>query len=270
LLLAAIAGALTSLAQPAHSQGAPHYYVCSTRDAARKVAYVSGVFADKPGDVSQVEASWKEMLKSKYGETHFPSASCSEATTSAVAETMRGRLNEFASDEGEKITPVAWSYKPSAAASAKPSTTASSPFAADAENAKGWCEYNMPQIRSLFTCDCFAKMVLHHREKYPNEIETQKGSTRMVPFQSLMVGSPTRLDCAECMTDEHIAKWVEDMLDLETIVMKRVGRFDQAKLDAFAACIRKGFKERILAEPYVDRVIPFYNLTAAACAGSRP
>jgi len=268
-LLAVIAGSAVTLAQPAHAQGGSHYYLCSTRDAGRKIGYVSNIFADKPGDLSAVEASWKQMLTSKYGSVPLSSSACQEASSSAGAEAVREKVYDFMSDEGEKVTNTSWSYK-AAAAPAKAVASASSPFAADAENAKGWCEYNMADMRPLFTCDCFAKMVLHHREKYPNEIESQKGSTRLVPFQALMVGTPSRLDCAECITDEHIAAFVTHMMEPSRIIQERMGKFNQAAYDAQAACLRKGFKERILAEPYVDRVVPFYNLTAAACAGSRP
>ena len=268
-LLAAIAGGAMSLAQPAHAQGSSHYYLCSTRDPGRKIGYVSNIFADKAGDLSAVEAAWKQMLTSKYASAPHPSSACQEASSSAAAEAAREKLYKFMSDEGEKVTSTSWSYK-AAAVPSKPVVSASSPFAADAENAKGWCEYNMGDLRPLFTCDCFAKMVLHHREKYPNEIQTEKGSTRLAPFQALMVGTPSRLDCAECITDEHVAAFVTHMMEQSKIVQERAGIFKQAAYDAQAACVRKGFKQRILAEPYVDRVTAFYNLTAAACAGSRP
>ncbi|HMA21991.1 MAG TPA: hypothetical protein VKO87_14370 [Gemmatimonadaceae bacterium] len=265
-LLAALAAA--SLASVAQSQGTSHYFICSTRDAGKKVGYVSSIFTDKPGDLTAVESQWKQMLTSKYGSMPFPSASCQEATTSAAAERIRDKLNDFMSDEGEKITATSWSYKPGPAA--KPATTASAQKSADPDHAEEWCKYNMAEIRSLYTCPCFAKIVADHRAKYPNEILNDHGDVRPYPFQSLMGGAPSRLDGAACMTDEHIAMWVDDMMSSSTIVLKRMGKFDQAAYDARAACVRKGFKERILAEPYVDHVIAAYNLTVAACSGSRP
>jgi hypothetical protein len=75
------------------------------------------------------------------------------------------------------------------------------------------------------------------------------------------------------MTDEHIAKWVDEMNAQQKFILERMGKWDaaaQAKHDALNACIAKTFKRNILAEPYVDAVIPMYNRAAAECTGSRP
>jgi hypothetical protein len=270
--------AAVTLAGVARGQSASHYYLCSTRDAAKKVGYVSNIFADRPGDLGAVEASWKQMLTAKYGSMPFPSNSCQESTTSSGAEAARAKLYDFMGDEGQKVTATSWSYSAAAAPAGKSgkggapaATTASN--SADPDNAAGWCQYNMPQIRSLFTCSCFAKIVANHRAQYPNEFDTEKGSTRRIPFQSLMAGSPTRLDCKECMTDEHIATWVDEMNGQQKMILERMGKWDaaaEAKHKSLNACIAKTFKRNILAEPYVDIVIPMYNRAAAECSGSRP
>lgn len=82
------------LTTPAAAQGL-HYYICSTRDAAKKVGYVSAIFADRPGDLGAVETSWKSMLTTKYGSVPFPSQSCQEATSNAAAEAPRSKLYDF-------------------------------------------------------------------------------------------------------------------------------------------------------------------------------
>lgn len=268
-LLAVFAAAFP--ASTAASQSASHYYICSTRDAGKKVGYISSIFTDKPGDLGAVESQWKQMLTSKYGSMPFPSSSCQEATTSATAGQIRDRLNDFMSDEGEKITATSWSYKPAPAA-AKP-VTASAARSADPDHAEEWCKYNMPQIRTLYTCPCFAKIVADHRAKYPNEILNDHGDVRPYPFQGLMAGTPSRLDGAACMTEEHITTWVAEMRSDEKLILERMGKWNaaaQAKHDAMNACIAKTFKRNILAEPYVDIVMAMYNRAAAECAGSRP
>lgn len=52
-----------------------------------------------------------------------------------------------------------------------------------------------------------------------------------------------------------------------------MGQWDaaaQSRHAAMNACIGKTFKRNILAEPYVDIVIPMFNRASAECAGSKP
>jgi hypothetical protein len=260
----------------AGSQGNSHYYICSTRDAAKKVGYVSNVFADVPGDLGAIEAQWKAMLTAKYGSMPFPSNSCQETTSNAAATTAREKLYDFMNDEGQKVTQTSWSYSASAppVKGGKAAPPAVATNSADPDHAEEWCKYNMPQIRTLFTCPCFAKIVAEHRARYPNEVLIQEGGQKIrLPFQQNMAGTPTRLDCKECMTDEHIAKWIEEQRSDQKLILTRMGKWDaaaQSKFDAMNACIAKTFKRNILAEPYVDIVIPMFNRASAECAGSRP
>jgi len=269
-----VLAAVVALTSPAAAQGS-HYYICSTRDAAKKVGYVSAIFADRPGDLGAVESSWKSMLTAKYGSMPFPSQSCQEATSNAAAESARAKLYDFMSDEGEKITGTSWSYKPASTSPGKPEKGAApAASSADPDHAEEWCKYNMPQIRTLFTCPCFAKVVADHRAKHPNEILREEGgAVRPMPFQQMMAGTPSRLDATQCMTDDHISKWVEEQRSQEPLILQRMGKWNaaaEAKHSAMNACIAKTFKRNILAEPYVDIVIPMFNRASAECAGSRP
>src|SRR5690349_608503 len=276
--LATTLAAAVLLTTAAQAQGS-HYYLCSTHDAGKKVGYVSGIFADKPGDLGAVEASWRQMLTSKYGSISFPSNSCQEAATNAGAEAARAKVYDFMNDEGDRVLSTAWSYSAAAAhASAKGSKgaapAASASSTADPDHAEEWCKYNMSQIRTLFTCPCFAKVVADHRAKYPNEVLREDGgAVRPMPFQQMMAGTPSRLESSQCMTDDHISKWVEEQRSDEPLILQRMGKWDaaaQSKHKAMNACVAKTFKRNILAEPYVDIVIPMYNRAAAECAGSRP
>lgn len=280
----------------AHAQtSSTRYYACLTRDFSKRVGYVSPIFAvdAKQADFVTIGKAWGAMITAKYGDAALPYYPCSQGgyATPAQAKDARDRFIASVRDQMKQpIVEVAWTYDsaPAVTVAAEPAPKAAPPAppkpaapatltAADRQAAqaevtysKGYCQYNMHELRTLLDCDCFAQMVLHHRLAHPEERVKDVDGSRPVPVSNLIGGFGGRLDCTECLTDQRIAAYVSEMMHETNGPALQLKAITQAKLDAMIACTTKGFTESIRAKPYVDEVQRQYNLAAVTCAGSKP
>lgn len=284
LAVAALSMVILPIAAAAAQGARP--YVCMTRDFTKRVAYVSPIFAVQPGDVMKVNPAWNQIMTSRYGITALPSVSCQGPYPSVgVADTTRTKfINFIRGTMKQPLTELDWTYggvppltfaaaptNPTPAANtsppeAPPTITAADRDAAQAElpTSKRICENNY-DYRGLFDCDCFARMVLHHRLAHPEEWESDHGARRRPPVHDLAVGIPYKLDCTECLSDQHLAAWARQTVEngfSELVMSKRV---TQARVDAFADCVAKSFPARFRANPYLDQYQAALNAARIAC-----
>ncbi|HET9983711.1 MAG TPA: hypothetical protein VFQ38_08990 [Longimicrobiales bacterium] len=283
-------------APAARAQSTTRYYVCLTRDFAKRVGYVSPIFAatGPQAEFVKVGNAWGQLLTSKYGDAALPYYPCSQGgyDTPAQAKTARDRFIALVRDQmHQPIVDVDWTYgsapalavasdsaqeKPAApaakAAPAAPTAADRTAALAEVANSKGYCEHNMRELRALFDCDCFAQMVLHHRLAHPEEREVVGGGEPPRPpsVPALISGLRWKLDCAECLTDQRIAAYISAMMHMTYDPALRMKAMTQEKVDAIAACTTKGFAQRLRAKPYVEQVRQAYDDAYLPCAGSRP
>lgn len=284
VVMTGLLGAVLAVA-PVRAQ-APGPWVCMTRDFSKRVAYVSPVFSVKVADAMKVNPAWHAIMTSKYGITALPYQSCQGPYPSdAVADSARTKFMDLIrTSMHQPITEVAWTYGGTppivvakvapapaapAAPTAAPALTAAdrAAFQAELPQSKGYCEQN---LRGLFDCDCFAKMVLHHRLAHPEEMEGLKGGEkRRPPVHDLAIGIRYKLDCTECLSDQHLSTWAHDRVEGEMSQMVLTKMITQAKVDAFAACVAKGFVQQFHADPYLHQYLPAFNAAHAACGNPR-
>ena len=255
----------------AAAQTGTPFLVCTARNRDNTAGYLSGVIDLKGATPPEVESAWKLMSIDKYG-AMGSSSGCQRFTTAAGAEARRKTLLEGMKDDGLRTTESTWTYTaPSKSADSAPAAPAAPDSAATKAlaAAKGWCEMNMHELRDLFGCDCFAKMIARWRQAHPNELVKDpvypQGKPPSIP-QIVSGFRKTRLECSECLTDEHIAAYVQDMVVLRYANGQTVRQYTPA----VEACATKRFAETLRAEPYLDFVRAAWNQSLAVCTGSKP
>lgn len=277
-------------ASAAQAQSGTRYYVCRTRDFAKRIEYVSPIFASA-ADFQAVGKAWGAEMTSKYGIQAINYYPCGQGGY-ATAEMAKQALDGFTQSRGQfKAEDIAWTYggakaltvadKPrEQAAPANPVQTGLTTLTAaqralaqgQVTGSAGWCQYNMHELRALFDCNSLAQAVLRHQLAHPEEWHTGRDYPSPQPpvIHDLVGGIPHRVDCAECLTDQRIAAYIGEMMQPSYTIAQRMKNTTPAKLDEHKACLTKTFGKLIRSEPYPDAAQRLYNIAESQCSGSRP
>jgi hypothetical protein len=256
-----------------------------TRDFAKRVAYVSPIFLVQPADASKVNPAWNQVMTSQYGITALPYQSCQGPyPRDIIADSARSQFIGFIQHSmQQQVVELSWTYgdaspvrvvhPPALSASSPPSNvpavlTTADRQAAEAEVAqsKGYCEQN---YRGLFDCDRFAQAVLHHRLAHPEEWVVSNDERYRPPIHDLAIGIQFKLDCTECLDDQRLMMWARQKVTGELSQQVLSGLISQAKVDAYAECVAKGFPARFRADPYLHRYLAALSDARIACGNPR-
>ena len=253
------------------AQNGTEYLVCMARNRENTAGAVTGVVTISASNDVDAQTAWAKEATSKYG-ADGSTQSCQRWPSVAAGEDARKQLIDQMKDNRLKVTEATWTYAGPKASAATPAAPATPEEAAKAEMplAQGYCEHNMQELRTLFGCDCFAKSVYKYRLAHPNDLLKDMDHPHGIPrpVHDLVGGIPNKLDCVDCLTDEHIDAYLKEMLTVKDRASKAFGKLSVS--DAVFACTKKAFTQRVRAEPYPDRVQATFNNTEATCAGSKP
>jgi len=265
---------------PALAQG-PHPYVCMTRDLSKRTAYVSPVFDAPPAEAPKVNPAWNQVMTSKYGITALPYLSCQGPFPSGhYADSVRSTFIAYMQNSMEqKVVQLDWTYAnvgplaiappppqpapPPAAAPAVMTEAKRQSAQAGVANSKSYCAQNYSG--GQLDCDCYAQSVFKHRLAHPEEWITDRDGSRWVPDHDLAVGIQHRLDCTECLEDQRLTAWARKTIHDGFTQQVMTGAITQAKADAFADCVAKGFPARWRANPYLDWMLKAMNEARVSC-----
>ena len=287
--LTVIVLSVLAAAPAARAQSGTRYYVCRTRDFAKRIEYVSPIFAST-ADFQTVGKAWGAEMTSKYGITALNYYPCGQGGY-ASADQAKQALDAFAQSRGQfKAEDVTWTYggaqavtvadKPQEQAAPPPpkpgltALTAAQRAQAQAQvtGSTGWCQYNMHELRQVFGCSDLAQAVLRHQLAHPEEWLTGRDypTPQPPPIHDLVGGIPHRVECAECITDQRVADYIGEMMKPSYTIAQQMKNTTPAKLDEHKACLTKTFGKLIRGEPYPDAAQRLYNTAEAQCSGSKP
>lgn len=290
LPVAMIVLSVLAMAAPLGAQSSTRYYVCTTRDFSKRIGYASPIFAST-ADFQTVGKAWGALMTAKYGIQALNYYPCSQGgyATPEVAKGARDGFVALVRDQlKQQEVDVDWTYggaqaltvaAPQAQAAPAPpppkltALTAAQRAQAQAQVAgnTGWCQANMHEMRTLFDCSSLAQAVLRHQLAHPEEWRTDRDHPSPEPpsEHDLVGGIPHHVDCAECLTDQRIAGYIDEMMQSSYAVALKMKATSQEKFDQTKACLTKTFGKLIRGEPYPDAVQRLYNTANAQCAGSR-
>jgi len=243
-------------------------WVCTARDNSRQAGFVSQLF--NAADAARVNAAWSAAVK-QYGVTPSTPPACQKFTKFAAADSARKQFIAFVSNSLEyRLDQMSWTYSglpratgdaPAAAASTQ-SAGASSTAQAEMSQAKAYCVQNHT---GLYDCDAYAKAVADHRAAHPEEVITDIDGRRIVPIHDLETGIRYHLDCTICLNDEMLASWARQQVRYNFSAAVIAKAVTQAKVDAYADCVAKGYVAKMHARPNVEDYQKNFNEVSVAC-----